>query len=132
MTGGLTIWVRGDIPGLNRPHGSENGQCPGHRFLSWWHIRRVVGVSHRSLEGRDSGCPLDLPDAAWPSVMDGTGSGPRRKVVANIAVSMDGFTSDRDGGMGWLVEYAVHEQTRAVFEGIWRGASTGAVGPDEL
>lgn len=59
---------------------------------------------------------------------DTTGPGPQRKAVANVTVSMDGFASDRDGGMGWLVEYAVHEQTAAYFEGIWRGASTALLG----
>lgn len=59
---------------------------------------------------------------------DTTGPGPQRKAVANVTVSMDGFASDRDGGMGLLVEYAVHEQTAAYFEGIWRGASTALLG----
>lgn len=51
-----------------------------------------------------------------------------RKVIANVTVSMDGFTADPDGGMGWLVETALHEQTRAYMEGLYRGASTVLLG----
>lgn len=63
---------------------------------------------------------------------DPTGPRPPRKVIANIAVSIDGYTAadpaDGMGGMGWLLEYAVHEQTRAQFEGVYRGVSTALLG----
>lgn len=48
---------------------------------------------------------------------------PQRDVIANITLSMDGFAADPAGGMGWLVETALHEQTRAACEGLWRGAA---------
>jgi dihydrofolate reductase len=51
-----------------------------------------------------------------------------RKVIAHVAVSIDGFTSEPEGGMNWIFEHAVHEQTAAHFAGIWRGATTVLLG----
>lgn len=51
-----------------------------------------------------------------------------RKVIAHIAMSMDGSVSEADGGMGWIGAHAVSEQTAAVFEGVWRGVSTALLG----
>jgi len=63
---------------------------------------------------------------------EATTPGPQRKVIANIAVSIDGFTAagpeDGMGGMGWLLEHALHEQSRTQFEGVYRGASTALLG----
>ncbi len=54
----------------------------------------------------------------------------RRRVVAWVSVSMDGYTSGPGGPEHdtWLHEYAMLEQTLAYFEGIWRGADTVVVG----
>lgn len=64
-----------------------------------------------------------------------TGPGPQRKVIANIAVSIDGYTAadpaDGMGGMGWLLEYAVHEQTAPSSRASTAGEHRVA-GPDEL
>lgn len=61
-----------------------------------------------------------------------TPSTPARTVVANIEMSLDGCIaadpSDGAGGMGWLLEHAVHPRTRAHFEGIYRGADTALMG----
>lgn len=58
----------------------------------------------------------------------GTNESPGRKVIAHIAMSIDGAVADSDGGMGWIGEHAVHPETAAYFEGIWRGASTALLG----
>ncbi|MGR8011463.1 dihydrofolate reductase family protein [Streptomyces hypolithicus] len=51
-----------------------------------------------------------------------------RKLMAWITVSMDGFVTDPDGGMGWLVEHVTTEQSTAYYEGIWRGVDTVLLG----
>ncbi len=53
---------------------------------------------------------------------------PPRKLIANVAMSMDGFTAAPDNDVSFHVEHALHEQTRAQFEGLWRGASTVLLG----
>lgn len=51
-----------------------------------------------------------------------------RKVIAHIAMSIDGAVAEAGGGMGWIGEHAVNPETAAYFEGIWRGASTALLG----
>lgn len=51
-----------------------------------------------------------------------------RKVVAHITVSMDGRTAGPQGDLGWLIEHAIYDQTRAHFEGVWRGADSVLLG----
>lgn len=55
-----------------------------------------------------------------------------RTVIGNVVMSLDGCVaadpSDGAGGMGWLLEHAVHPATRAHFEGIYRGADTALMG----
>lgn len=58
----------------------------------------------------------------------GTAVEPTRKLIANVAMSMDGFTATPDDDASFHVEHALHEQTRAQFEGLWRGASTVLLG----
>lgn len=51
-----------------------------------------------------------------------------RKVIANIAMSIDGYVSEPDNGMAWIGEHAVSDQSARHFEGIWRNASTVLLG----
>jgi len=51
-----------------------------------------------------------------------------RRLIAHVAVSIDGFTAAPDGDVSFHVEHALHEQARAQFEGVWRGASTVLLG----
>lgn len=52
-----------------------------------------------------------------------------RTVLANIVVSLDGFTAGTDSyDMSWLVAHAVDERGRAHFAGIYRGATTALLG----
>lgn len=53
-----------------------------------------------------------------------------RRVIAWVSVTLDGYTSGPDGPMHdtWLHEHAMHEQTGAYFEGIWRGVDTVLLG----
>lgn len=53
---------------------------------------------------------------------------PTRKLIANVAMSLDGFTAAPDDDVSFHVEHVLHEQTRAQFEGMWRGASTVLLG----
>lgn len=61
-------------------------------------------------------------------IEQGTDVEPTRKLIANVAVSMDGFTAAPDDDVSFHVEHVLHEQTRAQFEGLWRGASTVLLG----
>jgi dihydrofolate reductase len=58
------------------------------------------------------------------------GTAVRRRVVAWVNVSIDGYTSGPGGPEHdtWLHENAMKDQTMAYFEGIWRGASTALMG----
>ena len=57
-----------------------------------------------------------------------TGVEPMRKLIVNAAMSMDGFTAAPGDDVSFHVEHALHEQARAQFEGVWRGASTVLLG----
>jgi len=54
----------------------------------------------------------------------------RRRVVAWVTISMDGYTSGPGGPArdAWPVEHARRAPSATHFEGIWRGASTIVVG----
>ena len=54
----------------------------------------------------------------------------RRRVVAWVTISMDGYTSGPEGPAhdAWLYEHVQRASSAAHFEGIWRGASTVVVG----
>jgi dihydrofolate reductase len=53
-----------------------------------------------------------------------------RKVLAQVSLSMDGFTSGPGGPDHdtWLYEHALQEQTAVHYEGIWRGVDTVLMG----
>lgn len=53
-----------------------------------------------------------------------------RRIVAWAGVSLDGYSSGPAGPAGdaWLHEQAMHPQTAAYFEGVWRGADTIVLG----
>jgi dihydrofolate reductase len=51
-----------------------------------------------------------------------------RKLIAWVHVSVDGFTAGPGGDLSFLGVHAVHEQTAAHFEGVWRGTSTVLLG----
>ncbi|MFW5418270.1 dihydrofolate reductase family protein [Nocardiopsis sp. CNT-189] len=54
----------------------------------------------------------------------------KRRVVAWVTMSMDGYTSGPEGTAGddWLYRHVAHEASAAHFESIWRGASTLLMG----
>jgi dihydrofolate reductase len=55
-----------------------------------------------------------------------------RKVIAQVTLSIDGFSAGRPddgtGGMAFLLAHASHEHTSTYFEGVWRGADTALLG----
>jgi dihydrofolate reductase len=54
----------------------------------------------------------------------------RRRVIAWVTISIDGYTSGPGGPAedAWLYEHVRRASSAAHFEGIWRGASTIVVG----
>lgn len=55
---------------------------------------------------------------------------PKRRVVANIVLSLDGYSAGPGGpaDMGWLMPYAVSEVSRAHLTALWTPATTALVG----
>jgi dihydrofolate reductase len=51
-----------------------------------------------------------------------------RKVIAHVAMSLDGRVREPGGGMDWIFAHAVDAETAAHFAGIWGGASTVLLG----
>ncbi|WNV86551.1 dihydrofolate reductase family protein [Umezawaea sp. Da 62-37] len=51
-----------------------------------------------------------------------------RKLIANVTLSIDGFSAGPGGDMGWLVEHSVHDQMTTYFAGVWSGADTVLLG----
>lgn len=62
------------------------------------------------------------------SEITGTLSAPVGRKVAHVTVSMDGRTAGPRGDLGWLIEHAIDDQTRAHFEGVWRGVDSVLLG----
>ena len=52
----------------------------------------------------------------------------RRKLIANVTLSIDGFSAGPNGDMSWLVEHSVHDQMTTYFAGVWSGADTVLLG----
>lgn len=55
---------------------------------------------------------------------------PERRIVAQCAVSIDGYSSGPEGPAhdAWLHQHAMNASTSEYFEGIWRGCSSALVG----
>jgi dihydrofolate reductase len=51
-----------------------------------------------------------------------------RTVIAQVNVTMDGYTAGPGGDNSWLIAHAVSPQMAAYAEGIWRGATTALLG----
>jgi len=51
-----------------------------------------------------------------------------RKLIANVTLSIDGFSAGPNGDMSWLVEHSVHDQMTTYFAGVWSGADTVLLG----
>ncbi|MFD9739019.1 dihydrofolate reductase family protein [Umezawaea sp. NPDC059074] len=51
-----------------------------------------------------------------------------RKLIANVTLSIDGFSAGPGGDMSWLVEHSVHDQMTTYFAGVWSGADTVLLG----
>lgn len=59
---------------------------------------------------------------------DSTNGRTRRKVVAQVEMSIDGFVAGPDEDMAFLLPHVTSEQMDAYSEGIWRGADTALMG----
>lgn len=68
------------------------------------------------------------PRAQLRNVVSMTNTETNRKVIAHIAMSIDGYVSEPDNGMAWIGEHAVSEQSAAYFESYWRNVSTVLLG----
>ncbi len=56
---------------------------------------------------------------------------PSRKVVGNIVMSLDGYSSGPDdgaGGMGFLLEHATSQEPRIHSAGLWAASTTALLG----
>lgn len=56
---------------------------------------------------------------------------PSRKVVGNIVMSLDGYSSGPDdgaGGMGFLLEHATSQESRIHSAGVWAASTTALLG----
>lgn len=52
-----------------------------------------------------------------------------RTVIANVTLSLDGYTAGSDPyDMSWLLAHALDERGRATFAGIYNGATTALLG----
>jgi dihydrofolate reductase len=51
-----------------------------------------------------------------------------RTVIAQVNVTMDGYTAGPGGDNSWLIAHAISPQMAAYAEGIWRGATTALLG----
>ncbi|MEV0685895.1 dihydrofolate reductase family protein [Nocardia sp. NPDC050378] len=61
--------------------------------------------------------------------MSNTPQSTGRRVVAEVAVSMDGYSGTGPGDdMSWCMDYITSPQTEITYEGIWRGADTVVLG----
>lgn len=59
----------------------------------------------------------------------GEGAGGRRRVGAEVTVSLDGYSgTGPDDDMSWAMAHIANEQSEIYYEGIWRGVSTALLG----